>query len=188
MSDSQLEAHFFRREYAKIVSTLSRRMGVNHIQDIEDAVQSAMVKSLEVWKKTGTPENPAGWLFTVARHNLLGALRQEANRKRIQQADFVHENEVMSAEASASHEEQDLLCMLFVCCRDDIPVQSQLVFALKILCGFSISEIAQRLFISEANAYKRLTRARKYLQSSPPDVNTLALSMQSSRLPAVTRS
>jgi RNA polymerase sigma-70 factor (ECF subfamily) len=32
--------------------------------------------------------------------------------------------------------------MLFVCCDDSIPVESQLVIALKTLCGFDVPEIA----------------------------------------------
>jgi len=62
----------------------------------------------------------------------------------------------------------DLLRMLFVCCDEAIPVESQLVFALKTLCGFDIREIALRLFTSEANAYKRLGRARSHLRKHPP--------------------
>ena len=49
-----------------------------------------------------------------------------------------------------------MLRMLFICYDDTIPRESQLVFALKTLCGFSVSEIAPRLFTSEANVYKRL--------------------------------
>ena len=50
--------------------------------------------------------------------------------------------------------------MLFICCDEAIPRESQLVFALKTLCGFSVAEIALRLFTSEASVYKRLGRAR----------------------------
>jgi RNA polymerase sigma-70 factor (ECF subfamily) len=57
-----------------------------------------------------------------------------------------------------------LLRMLFVCCDAAIPVESQLVLALKTLCGFDVPEIAQRLFTSEANVYKRLARARSRLR------------------------
>src|SRR4029077_7901374 len=57
--------------------------------------------------------------------------------------------------------------MLFVCCDEAIPVESQLVLALKTLCGFEIREIALRLFASEANVYKRLGRARSRLRELP---------------------
>ncbi len=79
----------------------------------------------------------------------------------------------------------DLLRMLFVCCDEAIPVESQLVFALKTLCGFGIREIALRLFTSEANVYKRLGRARSRLRKNPPRLGELTGEQYSSRLPAV---
>ena len=57
-----------------------------------------------------------------------------------------------------------MLQMLFVCCDEAIPWESQLVLALKTLCGFSTAEIALRLFTSEANVHKRLGRARERLR------------------------
>jgi RNA polymerase sigma-70 factor (ECF subfamily) len=74
--------------------------------------------------------------------------------------------------------------MLFVCCDDAIPVESQVVLALKTLCGFSIREIALRLFTAEANVYKRLGRARSRLRALPPRMDA-TLEQCSPRLPAV---
>ncbi len=41
---------------------LSRRVGVQHIDAIEDAVQSALMTALETWPIAGLPENPLAWL------------------------------------------------------------------------------------------------------------------------------
>src|SRR5258706_11664494 len=78
-----------------------------------------------------------------------------------------------------------MLRMLFVCCDEAIPRESQLVFALKTLCGFSTAEIALRLFTSEANVYKRLARARERLREAPPDIQTPPSDTLRSRLPSV---
>jgi RNA polymerase sigma-70 factor (ECF subfamily) len=75
--------------------------------------------------------------------------------------------------------------MLFVCCDEAIPVESQLVLALKTLCGFDIREIALRLFTSEANVYKRLGRARSRLQKLGHGLLELDVGQKTSRLPAV---
>jgi RNA polymerase sigma-70 factor (ECF subfamily) len=75
--------------------------------------------------------------------------------------------------------------MLFVCCDDRIPPDSRLVLALKILCGFSTSEIALRLFLTEANVLKRLARAREHLRAAPPDFDSLPLHALQSRLASV---
>jgi RNA polymerase sigma-70 factor (ECF subfamily) len=75
--------------------------------------------------------------------------------------------------------------MLFVCCGDTIPIESQLVIALKTLCGFDVREIAERLFTTEANVYKRLGRARSRLRELPLLPDDLEGEQFSSRLPAV---
>jgi RNA polymerase sigma-70 factor (ECF subfamily) len=77
--------------------------------------------------------------------------------------------------------------MMFVCCDESIPVESQLAIALKTLCGFGVHEIAARLFTTEANVYKRLGRARsrlRELRSLPDDLSGAEFA---SRLPAVQR-
>lgn len=87
----------------------------------------------------------------------------------------------------ASEVQDDLLRMLFACCHETIPVDAQLVLALKTLCGFSTREIALRLFASEANVYKRLARARSRLRKLSLWPGELAAEQYRSRLPSVHR-
>ena len=54
-----LGEHFFRREYARIVASLVRRIGAHELATIEDAVQAALVTALETWTRNGPPENPS---------------------------------------------------------------------------------------------------------------------------------
>jgi RNA polymerase sigma-70 factor (ECF subfamily) len=56
---------------------------------------------------------------------------------------------------------------------------------LKTLCGFSVREIALRLFTTEANVYKRLARAKDRLRETPVDLETPPLDTLRSRLPSV---
>src|SRR5437879_12296259 len=78
-----------------------------------------------------------------------------------------------------------MLRMFFVCCDEAIPRESRLVLALKTLCGFSAAEIPLRLFTSEANVYKRLTRARDRLRKNPPDIQPPPLDTLTTRVPGV---
>jgi RNA polymerase sigma factor (sigma-70 family) len=165
-----LVEHFFRHEYGRLVAILSRRVGVQHVEAVEDAVQSAMMTALEAWTLGALPDNPPAWLFRVASNNLLGELRQRAGRRRILEENA--REEIDPPEDSpqtflAGEVRDDLLRMLFVCCDEALPPESQLVLALKTLCGFDIREIALRLFTSEANVYKRLGRARSHLRELP---------------------
>ena len=59
------------------------------------------------------------------------------------------------------------------------------MIALKTLCGFDVREIAERLFTTEANVYKRLGRARSSLRELPFELDDLSAEELASRLPAV---
>ncbi len=170
------------------MAILSCRIGVSHLEDIEDAVQSALLGALETWPIQGLPDNPSAWLFRVAQNRVLGELRQRSNRRRIlEERVFKDEPLVTEEEATFGENEirDDLLRMLFVCCDESIPQESQLVLALKTLCGFDVREIADRLFTSEANVYKRLGRARTQLRSGGIELLEIPSDCYPKRRPAV---
>src|SRR5258705_13924891 len=188
LTTPKLVEHFFRHEYGRLVAMLSRRVGVQYIEDVEDAVQSALMTAFETWTIAGLPDNPPAWLFRVAHNNLMGELRQRTGRRRILEQNVKEDISTLENGPEiflAGEGRDDLLRMLFVCCDEAIPVESQLVLALKILCGFGIREIALRLFSSEANFYKRLGRARSRLRELPLRPEELTGEQYSSRLPAV---
>ena len=166
---------------------LSCRVGVKHIEDIEDAVQSAFMAAIESWTIAGLPDSPSAWLFRVANNNLMGDLRQRTRRRRILERNATTElgTENIPKVFLPTQVRDDVLRMLFVCCNKAIPLESQLVLALKTLCGFDVREISTRLFTSEANVYKRLGRARSRLQELNPQFEELTDEEYSSRLPSV---
>ena len=185
---SGLVEHFFRREYGRLVAVLTRKVGVRHLDIVEDAVQAALLSALTIWTAQGRPDDPGAWLYRVAHNNLMGDLRRTANRRRIleQAVDADAESgDPRPPSFFAGEVADDMLRMLFVCCDEAIPRESRLVLALKTLCGFSTAEIALRLFTSEANVYKRLARARARLREAPFDIQTPPLHTLRSRLPSV---
>ena len=188
MNTPRLTEHFFRREYGRLVAMLSRRVGMCHLETIEDAVQSALLAALESWTAGGAPENPSAWLFRVAHNNAVEELRRRVRRDRLlQQWDREGADRTEDVETKFLTEElqDDLLGMLFFCCDSSIPIESQLVIALKTLCGFDVYEIAERLFTTEMNVYKRLGRARDRLRQLPFEPYQLTPERFSSCLPAV---
>lgn len=188
MSAAPLAEHFFRHEYGRLVAMLCRRVGTRHLVAVEDAVQGALLAGLESWAKAGPPDNPGAWLFRVAFRFLIGELRQNTRRERLAEQHFAHESEAVEEAPSiflTADVNDDLLRMLFVCCDDAIPAESQLVVALKTLCGFDAREIAERLFTTEANVYKRLGRARTRLAELGSLPDDLVAAQLTARLPAV---
>lgn len=185
---SSLEPQFFRHEYGRLVALLSRRMGVHHLELVEDSVQAALLAAVEAWGKAELPDNPSAWLFQVAQNHLVGELRRRGRQSEL--LDVHRDDAAQTGEASpvaflAGEVHDSLLRMLFVCCDDAIPIESQLVLALKTLCGFDVPEIAQRLFTSEANVYKRLARARSRLREQRLLGDEVTTQQLTARLPAV---
>ncbi|TQV72213.1 sigma-70 family RNA polymerase sigma factor [Aliikangiella marina] len=177
MSHQAVE-HLFRHEYGQLVALLTRRFGIEHIETIEDSVQWSMAQALEKWTHTESnratvPENSSGWLYkasynriiselrAVKRHNEL--LQKQADNQTALAIKNSEQNELSDLTLSGELKDS-LLRMLFFACNSALPVESQLVFTLKTLCGFSIKEVASRLFISEENAYKRFSRAKVILK------------------------
>jgi RNA polymerase sigma factor (sigma-70 family) len=183
----QLADHFFRHEYGRLVAILSRRVGVQHLELVEDAVQLALMAAVETWPRSCVPDSPTAWLFRVAHHRVVGELRQRARREAL--AALAEDDAVSAADVPvaflAGDVRDDLLRMLFACCDEALPVESQLVLALKTLCGFDVREIAERLFTTEANVYKRLGRARSRLREVDLELADLTAGQLASRLPAV---
>jgi len=182
-----LDPHFFRHEYGRLVATLSRRAGVRELQAVEDAAQGALLAAVEDWPRVGLPDNPSAWLFRVASNHLVSELQRrtrhgELDRRSVDASDGA----VSPAGISLSGElDDDLLRLLFVCCSDVLPIESQLVLALKVLCGFGVREIAERLFSTEASVYKRLGRAQAQLRVTTVDLDGVPTEQLAPRLPAV---
>jgi RNA polymerase sigma-70 factor (ECF subfamily) len=188
LSERTLDGRFFRHEYGRLVARLARRMGMHHLELVEDAVQSALLSAVEVWTKESVPEDPSAWLWRVAYNNIVGELRRRANRGRlIEQQGQPSDDGLQDAPTAflAGDVRDDLLRVLFACCDEAIPVDSQLVVALKTLSGFDVPEIAERLFTTEANVYKRLGRARARLRELGFELKDLASGQTLARLPAV---
>ena len=182
-----LVEHYFRHEYGRLVAVLVRRVGLHHLDMVEDAVQGALLAALTAWVADGIPHSPGAWLYGVARNNLMAGLRKDQGHQHILNRDAdqaADKGEEPVSPAFAGEVRDELLRMLFVCCDEKIPQESRLVLALKTLCGFSTGEIAFRLFTTEANVHKRLARARDRLRQCV-DTQKPPLESLRSRLPSV---
>lgn len=182
-----LPEHYFRHEFGRLVPVLTRRFGLHRVELCEDAVQTALLRAVQSWPQRGLPGDRSAWLYRVAVNEVLGALRRakhiDASGEDAEEvADEARTEEAIFLE----HEvKDDQLRMLFVCANPGIPRESQIVLALKILCGFSVEEIALRLFQGHEAIYKRLQRARAALRECMSGPEPTAIEELASRLPAV---
>jgi len=172
----------WRHTYGHLVASLVRRMGADHLADIEDAVQSALLVALERWRDA-PPDDPVAWLYRVAHRKVLEGLRTRARRGRILERRPGPEPAAPENPPLAEELGDDLLRMLFVGCDPDLPPATQVVLVCKTLCGFSTAEVAARLHLSTANVHKRLQRARARLREAPLHLDHVVGARD--RLPAV---
>ncbi len=144
----------FRSAWSRIVGWLTRRYHLSDPARAEDAVQHAMLTATRQWPLAGVPTEPVAWLTTVARNHLLDQLRYDArdqlryDARWLPWADMPPDAEpsVEEVDAQAAGElGDDELALLFACCDPGLPLASQVALALKVVCGFSLREIAAGL-------------------------------------------
>ena len=165
MSDSLAE-HYFRHSYSVLVASLCRQFGTDHLELIEDAVQSALLEAMQRWRK-GAPDKPTAWLKRVARNRMLDHFRhqqvihQAEPDLHLQYPETDAPPETLIDERGLSDE---VLRLMFVVCHPALGRRAQIMLALKHLCGFSNDEIARGLLMSREAIKKQLQRAAKQLR------------------------
>jgi len=166
----ELAEHFFRNEYGKIVSVITRYIGVNNVETAEDIVQESLLKAVDNWQLNGIPKNPEAWLYTTAKNITLNILKRKKYQSKYQlEVNTSIELEELQFSNELISDEQ--LKMMFACCHPSISENSQMALTLKILCGFSISEIANAFFTNNETINKRLVRGRKHLRENKVSFN-----------------
>lgn len=162
--------HLFRHEGAKMVATLTRLFGTEHLSLAEDVVQEALAKALQTWPYHGVPQNPSAWIMRVSRNLALDVVRREkVFRGKEEQIAHLMEGEERSPEVGRAADQEigdDNLRMMFVCCHPMLGLEGQVALALKILCGFSVGEISRAFLENEAVIAKRLTRAKQKIRDA----------------------
>lgn len=181
----------FRDAYTRVVAALVRRFGGGRLEMVEDATQHALLMALEAWPRTAVPAAPVAWLTRVAHNRVIDELRRHARHdgggQRNSEGDSESESESESETAVAADDApaDDVLRLLFAVCDDRVATDAQLVLALKLVCGFDVDEIASRLFLSEANVYKRLSRGRAELRAVVDEAFVVDADALVRRLPGV---
>jgi len=77
MSDQKLPIEqLFRTKYGEVLAALLRRYGTQRFELVEESVQMAFQRAVEKWSPDNLPDNPGGWLYTVARNAFLESVRR----------------------------------------------------------------------------------------------------------------
>jgi RNA polymerase sigma-70 factor (ECF subfamily) len=186
---NQVLPQLFRLEYTKMTAILCRHFGLDQLEIAEDIVSETFLKATETWKVQGLPDNPTGWLYTVAKNKTKdylkrGGIFNNKVTKAMQQDGFQPEPEFDFTE---QHIADSALSMIFAVCSPAIPAEAQICLALQILCGFSVEEIANAFLSKTETIKKRLLRARDALRKDHFEIKSLEAPALASRIDAVLR-
>ncbi len=157
------------RELApQVLGALLRRFG--HFDLCEDATQEALLAAALQWPRDGTPDNPRGWLITVAARRLMDAARSEQSRRRRedQVAVATPQSELLSpaADADPGQDRDDSLMLLFGCCHPALSAPSQIALTLRAVGGLTTAQIAAAFLVPEATMAQRISRAKQAIKAS----------------------
>ncbi|WP_371785461.1 RNA polymerase sigma factor [Streptosporangium subroseum] len=152
----------------QVLGTLVRRYG--NFDACEDAVQEALLAAAVQWPEQGMPENPQGWLITVASRRLTDQLRSDQARRRREATAAAQEppGESVTPAPGDEHppDQDDTLTLLFLCCHPELSPPSQVALTLRAVGGLTTAQIARAFLVPEATMAQRISRAKQRIKTT----------------------
>jgi RNA polymerase sigma factor (sigma-70 family) len=166
-TDARVE-DLLHRLAPQVLGVLVRRYG--RFDTCEDAVQEALLAAAVQWPDEGVPDNPYGWLITVAARRMTDQLRSEQARRRREDtaaAQVPRDESVAPApgdEQPPDHD--DTLTLLLLCCHPALSPASQIALTLRAVGGLTTAQIASAFLVPEATMAQRISRAKQSIKAT----------------------
>ena len=147
-----------RRLAPQVLGALVRRYG--DFDTCEDAVQEALLAASQQWPADGVPDNPRGWLVTVATRRWIELVRNESARRRREETVSAEPEPVLASAVD------DTLTLFLLCCHPSLTPVSQVALTLRAVGGLTTGEIARALLVPESTVGQRISRAKSRIKAS----------------------
>jgi RNA polymerase sigma-70 factor (ECF subfamily) len=157
----------YRVESRRILATLVRLLGDFDLA--EEAMHEAFAAALDVWPRSGVPDNPRPWMISTARFKAIDTLRRRA-RFDASQDELGRYLEAQGSSAERSGEEDsvedDRLRLIFTCCHPSLPPEARVALTLREVCGLTTEEIAKAFLIAPSSLAQRIVRAKAKIRET----------------------
>jgi len=156
----------WRIESARIIAGLARM--VRDVGLAEELAQDALVAALEVWPKSGIPQNPGAWLMATAKNRALDRFRRNkllARKHEELGREIEIEQETAEPFEAALDDDvgDDMLRLIFTACHPVLATEARVALTLRLLGGLSTGEIARAFLVPEPTVAQRIVRAKRTL-------------------------
>ncbi|MDE3133599.1 MAG: RNA polymerase subunit sigma-70 [Acidobacteriota bacterium] len=180
-SDSRAAAERAAREsYGRLIAVLAA--STHDLALAEDALADAFERALRTWPSRGVPDNPQGWLMTVARNRIRDVLRSAA----VSTAAPFEDDLAARLTAPDPDEIPDRrLELLFACAHPAIHPSVRTPLVLQVVLGFDAAHIAQAFAVPPATMAQRLVRAKHRIRDAGIPFRTPTRDDMPARLPTV---
>lgn len=177
-------AEIFQEQAGRIIARLYAR--IRDLELVEDAVQDALVTALERWPVEGLPQNPGGWMLTVARNRAIDRLRRDQTLERKTAilkmlTAFEQEDDPMVMDEIPD----ERLKLIFTCCHPALAKEAQVALTLQTLGGLTTPEIASAFLVPLPTMAQRLVRAKRKIRDAGIPYQVPSLETISQRIDSV---
>ena len=138
----------------------------------EESLQDAWLVAAETWPKSGWPDNPAGWIHTVASRKALDTIRRERSRDQRQtsaqldQQDRDLDDIERREERWHSGVDDDRLRLIFTCCHPTLDLDARVALTLRSVAWLTTEEIAHAFGVPTPTMAQRLVRAKQKIRTA----------------------
>lgn len=156
--------YLYRNDWARILATLVRQ--TRDLDAAEDTLQEAMARAVASWPSDGLPDNPSGWISTVAQRIAVETARRSGAMQARLPLLVIPDEPDASLHGIDLAFRDDRLRLIFTCCHPLLSSESRLALTLRMVCGLSTADLASLFIVQESTMAARITRAKKKLAAS----------------------